>query len=494
MKKLYIKALAALMLAGSFTSCGDDFLDAKIYSGIDMDTALNSVDNIGYAVNGCYDRLYRYYFAGNYATMFGDIASDISYWNGKTNHFNDIYQFSPTPTDNYLYYIWNYGYKVCDNSARVIKAGEEMMATVSEDEKPFLEMYLAEAYALRAYGHLVLVNTFAHQVKVNGADFSATPGIVIIDIPKTSSDKVSRSTVGDTYTQIVNDLKKSVGYFASCGMDKGTRTYFNEASAWGLLARTYLYLENFGEAFTAADNALQLSGISTLATTDAAYKALYNGGASNRESLFYLDINSMYNWSANSCGTLWSTYSYSPSPYFQSIMADTDCRRAVWAWDPTSTPSVPVFKSGKFSCYSTGNPAVGTNYLINAPEMFLIKAESALRKSSPDITAAQDNLLVVAQRNSAITSTGDLPADATGLLSFLQEERARELFQEGHRLWDLRRWDIKANLAAVAAPNIQYTYTNFKVSDCVYPIPVDEINAGFGVTQNENWSSTFPSM
>lgn len=31
MKKLYIKALASLLIGGSMVSCGDDFLDAKVY-------------------------------------------------------------------------------------------------------------------------------------------------------------------------------------------------------------------------------------------------------------------------------------------------------------------------------------------------------------------------------------------------------------------------------------------------------------------------------
>lgn len=493
MKKLYIKALAAMLLGGSAVSCGDDFLDANVYEGVDTETALTSVTNIGYAVNGCYDRLYRYYFAGNYATSFGDIASDIAYWNGKTTHFTNIYQFSPVETDTYLSYIWNYGYKVIDNSSRVIVAGEAMMATVSEEEKADLEMYLAEAYALRAYGHFVLVNIFGHQIKVNGQDFSSNPGIVVVKTPVVAGSQVSRSTVGETYASIVSDLKSSINNFTASGQTKGSRTYFNPAAVQGLLSRVYLYMENFSESITAADAALSEAGISTLTYTPESYKALYNGEGSNTESFFYLGIDPSHAWSANSCGTLWTTYSYSPSPYLQSIMADSDVRRAVWSWSKDSTPSTPIFGSGKFGAYGLGgNPAYGTNYLINAPEMFLNKAESYLRAANPDIDAAKDALLVVAKRNTSITSVSDLPSTAEGLMSFIQEERARELFQEGFRLYDLRRWGVKANLYAYNAPTITWTYTDFNISDCVYPIPVSEINAGFGVTQNEGWANTFP--
>jgi len=491
MKKLYIKALAALLIGGTAVSCGDDFLDAKIYEGVDMDSALNSVDNIGYAVNGVYDRLYSYYFAGNYATSFGDIASDLAYWNTQTNHFTDINQFAPTTTDTYLRYIWNYGYKVCDNSARIIKAGTPMLETVTEDEKPYLEMYLAEAHALRAYGHFVLVNIFGHQVKVNGTDFSNTPGVVIIDTPKSSNEMVSRSTVGETYTAIVNDLNESIRLFQSCGMDQGSKTYFSEAAAWGLLSRVKLYLEEYQASADAADKALQLAGISTLTYSNASYKALYNGEGSNTESLFYLAITPIQNWSANSCGSLWSSYSYSPSPYLQSIMASNDCRRAAWTWASNNTPNEPWFNGGKFGAFASGNPANATNYLINAPEMFLNKAESLAKLGN---AGAADALLVVAKRNPAIATTADLPSTNQAILDFIKEERARELFQEGFRLYDLRRWDVSANLYATGAPAIDWYYKNFKVSDCVYPIPAAEINAKKGVTQNEGWFNTFPSM
>ena len=158
MKKLYIKAIGALLLGGSMVSCGNDFLDTKMYDSIDMESSLVNVDNIGHALNGVYYRLYYYYFAGNYAVNIGDIASDLSYWNGETGHFNLIYQFHPRSTDTYLYYIWNYGYKVADHSARIITAGNELYADAEGVDKVYLDVYLGEAYALRAYAHFLLVN------------------------------------------------------------------------------------------------------------------------------------------------------------------------------------------------------------------------------------------------------------------------------------------------------------------------------------------------
>jgi hypothetical protein len=124
--------------------------------------------------------------------------------------------------------------------------------------------------------------------------------------------------------------------------------------------------------------------------------------------------------------------------------------------------------------------------------MFLIIAEANLYSANGTINNAQKALLTVAKRNSDITSVGDLPSTKENLMSFIKDERARELFQEGLRLYDLRRWDEMAKVNATQAPNISFVYTNYKISNLVFPIPSAEVNTGYGVAQNENWSSTLP--
>lgn len=494
MKIPYIKALAALTLGACLTGCGDKFLETDIPNGVDDEMALSSVKNIGYALNGAYYAFYYYEFAGTESVAFGDLGTDLPYWNQKSQHFNDVYQYSVTATSTILSDIWEYGYKVADNAARVIEGADALRPSVEdEDDLGELNRYEAEAYALRAYSQLVLTNIFAHQIKVNGSDFSSMPGIVVIDKPVEPYQEVKRSTVGESYAAVVSDLKKSLEYFDAAGYDAGTLFYLSPKAVYGLLARTYLYMENYADAAAAAKKALDLAGITELTYTPEGYKALYNGGNSNVESLFALDINSTQNWSANSAGTLWSTYGYSPSPWLQSVMADGDVRRAVWGWTDNSTADVPYFNSGKYGAFGLGgNTAYGTNYLVNAPEMFLIQAEAALKQH--DVAGAQTALLVVAKRNPVYQSVADLPSSEDELMAFLQDERARELFQEGHRLYDLRRWDVKADVYASSPTNVAWMITGYDISDLVFPIPDAEINAGFGVAQNDGWASTLPQI
>ncbi|MBD5263457.1 MAG: RagB/SusD family nutrient uptake outer membrane protein [Bacteroides sp.] len=491
MKNIILKSLGALLIAGSMTSCGTEFLKTEMSNGVDVNTALNSVANVGNALNGTYYQFFRYYFAGNYGTVIGDLASDIVYWNSQTSHQNDIYQFTYQDTGYSSSYIWTYGYKVVDNSSRVIKAYNNLKETATADELNELNVYTAEAYALRAYSNFVMANVFCHQVKVDGKDFSNELGLVVVDEPIEAFAQVERSTVGETYASILSDLNNAISLFEANG-DRGSLFYFNLAAAYGLAARVNLYLENFDNAISYAQKAIEESGIDTLTYTPEGYKALYNYGASNTESMFALAITTSDNWSANSCGTLFSSYDYSPSPWLLSILKENDVRNAIMVFAANTEPTMPEFGGGKFASFATGNPANATNYLINAPEMFLIQAESNLRKATPDLDAAKNALLVVAKRNRDITSVSDLPATKDELLSFLRDESARELFQEGHRLFDIRRWGVKGNAYAYNAPNIDFTFKDVDLSDVIFPIPQDEINAGFGVVQTPNWAAGRP--
>lgn len=491
MKKYILKVFAVLALVGGMSSCGSDYLETDYASGVDIETALSSADAIGTALNGTYYRLIYYGFAGNYATSIGDIATDISYWNTQTGHFDDLYLYSYLDTDTYLSGIWNYGYKIIDNAARIIKATKELYDSANEEDKIYLDLYAAEAYALRGYAQLVLTNVFGHQIKVNGTDFSDELGIVLVDEPIELFTEVSRATVGQSYAAIKNDFAAALTKFAAIGGDRGDMRYFGVAAVQGLMARTCLYMEDWANAATYAADALATAEITELTYNAADYAGLYASATSNAESFFALGIDVSNNWSANSCGTLWSTYNFSPSPKLLAMYGANDIRTSIFEWDAKSTATNPVFKSGKFAHKASGNSAYGTNYIVNAPEMFLIMAEAYAHVGS-DIKPAQEALLTVAKRNSDIKTIADLPSTKADILTFIKAERARELFQEGLRLYDLRRWGDKIGVVAISAPEVKFRYNNYDISNLVYPIPAAEINAGYGVVQNDNWSSVIP--
>ncbi|MCD8318681.1 MAG: RagB/SusD family nutrient uptake outer membrane protein [Paraprevotella sp.] len=491
MKKNILYTVMIVALGSGIAGCGNDFLDTEFHAGL-ADHDMTTVEDVKVGLNGVYNSLYDYQFCGNYAISIGDIPTDITYWNTNNGNMSALYMYAYTEADYYMQELWKCGYVTVSNASIVIKAAKNLYESCNESEKKELDLDLAEAYALRAYSQLLLTNIYGHQVKVKGEDFSSQPGIVIVDEPIEPHTQVSRSTVGQCYDAILSDLNQAVAHFDAAGGDRKNLVYIGRAATYGLLARTYLYLEEWNEAATYAQKALDKAGISTLTYENGAYKALYNNDTSNKESMFALAITPTDNWAENSCGTNWSNYGYSPSPKLLKLYGANDCRTSIFQWDPNHPPDSysPVFEGGKFSHYDSGNPAAATNYLVNAPEMFLIMAEANLEEGN--LSAAKTALLTVAKRNADIQTEADLPSDADGLLSFIKDERARELFQEGMRLWDLRRWGESAQVYAINAPNVNYMYNNYNISDLVYTIPSVEILSGSGVTQND-WSSTLPN-
>ena len=144
MKKNILKTFIILALGAGISGCGNSFLETNYYKGIDVETGLSTVDNISTALNGTYYDLFYYYFAGNYAINIGDIPTDISYWNGKTGHFDGIYTYTYTDTDTYLKAIWEYGYKTADNAARVIEASKALYENVAAEEKSELDRCMTD--------------------------------------------------------------------------------------------------------------------------------------------------------------------------------------------------------------------------------------------------------------------------------------------------------------------------------------------------------------
>ncbi|MCD8318202.1 MAG: hypothetical protein LUC45_04835 [Paraprevotella sp.] len=76
-------------------------------------------------------------------------------------------------------------------------------------------------------------------------------------------------------------MNNATAHFEATSGDRGSLVYIGKAATYGLLARTYLYLEQWNEAAENARKALDETGITTLTYGNAEYKAPYNNGTSN---------------------------------------------------------------------------------------------------------------------------------------------------------------------------------------------------------------------
>jgi len=480
MKKT-IKYLSVLSLVFWFTQCN---LNTELMQEIETDNAFIGVQDVQNALNGAYQQFGDYKFYGTYVPAIGDMTSDVSVASSSSGHF---IAFNGWTFDEYtteLEDVWSAGYKVLDRCVRGINGALALLATpdkFSATDISKLNSYVSQMYALRAMTSFTLVNLFGLPYRAGTANSQL--GIVLIKTePIPEFTQVSRSTVAQTYTQILADIAKAKEYMTKLDVSVKAdakikaainQYYFNEAAIYAMEARVKLFMQDYEGAKVAAQEAIDLrnSGDESF----EGYVAMWKTTAISKEDIFTIVKSDNDNLSADALNTLYGSYEGSVSVFTTSSLDSTDIRTGLIGGDNGDHPQ-------KFDGTATSQ-AVSNIPVFRKSEMYLILAESNLRSTTENITAAQNALFYTAKRDTAITVATDLPSTKTELLAFISAERVREFFEEGHRWFDLRRTGEKVEIAGVA---------NYDMSKFVFPIPGAEVDADYGVLQNTTWADMLP--
>jgi hypothetical protein len=128
-------------------------------------------------------------------------------------------------------------------------------------------------------------------------------------------------------------------------------------------------------------------------------------------------------------------------------------------------------------------------------EQYLIRAEAYCRKESPNFSAASNDLTAL-RATRFQSGTGAISVSESSFMQHIAEERVRELYMEGHRLHDLKRWGKLYNggNGFARTPQTSSLAEGSKIKRAaddpmmVWPIPRHEIEApGSKVKQNAGY-------
>lgn len=472
MKNIF-KCILVVACSVGLASC--DF-DLETYQAIPTENAFSTVADVQNGLNGAYQSFGTYRFYGNNVVAIGDLASDVAVADPKSGHGVTINRYQITDTESILKEAWEYGFRVLDRCVRMIEGANNLLATnakLSDEDKSNLDLYMAQGYALKALTNFYLVNLFGLPYQPGQAN--AQLGLPLLDKePLEPFVNIERATVAQTYELILDDIASAKTYMENAGTDASSSVnqfYLNEAAIYALEARVNFFMGNNDVAKASAKKAIELRASGEV--SDLVYQTMWSDIAITAEDIFTVAKTNDDNLSANALNTLYGSYGAVLSSGIKTLFGPEDIRLKLI--DKNNRPL-------KFDGIPAAQ-AVSNIPVFRKSEMYLMIAE--IEALAGNIAASQEALFYTAKRNPAIKSGSELPSAKDALIKFISEENIREFFEEGHRWYDVRRTGEKIT------PNVTGV-TGFDVSAFVYPIPADEINAGYCDQQNEGWSDGLP--
>ena len=121
--------------------------------------------------------------------------------------------------------------------------------------------------------------------------------------------------------------------------------------------------------------------------------------------------------------------------------------------------------------------------IFRLAELYLIRAEAYCRKATPNFAAASADMTALRKARFA-NGGGAMNLNKDNFLKNISEERVRELYMEGHRLQDLKRWGTMLDGGGFTRTPQQNSLTEgskLKISAdnvrFVWPIPQHELDA-----------------
>lgn len=306
----------------------------------------------------------------------------------------------------------------------------------------------------RAFNFYQLAQTYC---KPYNSSSAATDSGIPIRLEADINLKSDRGTVEKTYRQIVKDLTAAAELLPQV---RSFTTQPNKAAAYALLAKTYLVMQDYPRAGSAAEQSLKLySELNDFNKLDLSKRYTFPADYHlNKEILFFAGISNI--------AILTITRLNIPSAIINGYEAN-DLRKQAYFFNNTDGR---ILSKGSLRGTSACFTGIATG------EVFLILAECQARNG--ETAKAINTLNVLRKHRYDKNSYADLIASEAGTaLDHVLLERKRELFLRGTRWEDLRRLNTdpqrKVTLTRVVAG---VTYSLLPEDQrYVWPIPENEV-------------------
>lgn len=497
-----IRTIKLIMMLAFMAAGGSSCLEKYPEDAIPADEAINTVSDVNQAVLGIYAGFKSEALYSGHMTLAPDIQADLVHAvEGYSNRYGSFWRWDVLPDSKEIEAVYAQLYTIIGRCNFVLDNLEKVRFNTTDDnalEK--LDGYEGETCFARALAYSELIKLFCKSYEP--ATAAQTPGVVLIS-SYNNPEPIRRSSLKLSYEFILNDLEKAEELIvAECLPNGAAADYFTTSTVNALYSRVYLYMQEWAKAVEYAtkvidDPALDLASSMTAATS--------------KQSMY------MYMWSNDiSPEVIWRVKFTTSS--FGGAVGRVFLNYNFSSFTPDYVPSewaLGLYDSKKDFRYNAFFSVQKTGYPHNLTWPLLVKyfgneaflAQRILHVNMPKVFRLSEQYLIRAEAYCQLKNYSKASSDITMLRSKridnygtanisednwedeISNERARELFMEGFRLHDLKRWHRgfkrEKQLHTVEGGN------DLKIDESnalfVWPIPQHELNApGADIEPNDS--------
>lgn len=489
MKKFNI--ILALFCIVALSSC-DDFLDKQPTNAGDSAGAIQTVYDAEVMMNGINSKLRSSNYLGRNMIMYGDCkGGDLTILTAGRG-LDYMYAFNHTFNSNSMSGFWTTGYNILLQLNNLI-ANIERIEKEGTDEN--FNNVKGQALTLRAMVYFDLVRLYGEPYNEDKNALGVPDITTVLD----AAAEEPRATVAQNYQTILNDLKAAediIGTSKKVG-------FINKYGNLALQARVYLSMDDFENALAAAEEIIG-DGKYSLYSNDE-WVASW-ASKEGKESIYQLTMLATEgNLGGSSIGAYYSRRNdygsaggcFIASEYFMDRLGEDpdDVRWGIMTYDEKHTEEAAQSYTnccykylGSVNAKGDGeSDAASVNIkVIRLSEVYLIAAEAALRKATPDKELACERLNAIRKRSPNLAPA----TEETITLDMILSEKSKELHGEGQRYWDLIRCNktIKFNDDLYGIPIQRRESSIDRTSHLtILPIPESEMIINKNMVQNPGY-------
>lgn len=447
--KIYI-TLAAVVL--STASCLDQYPDDAI---LEKD-AIKSMQEANQAVIGIYAAFKSSALYSGSLTLLPDIQADLAYAvEGYSNVYGDFWRWNILSNNSDVESVYGALYRVIGQCNFLLEKVAVLEKTVGDDDYEKLQGYKGEAYFARALAYSELIKMFCKAYDKNTA--ANVPGVVLVS-SYSNAGYLKRSSLEDSYKFVLSDLEKASEYLAMDEDEESSTAlantiYFTKYAVESLYARVYLYMKEWQKAIDHSSNVINskkysLSGVAdyTLDSSMSDYDYMWHYDVS-RESIWKIGYTTTSYGGA--LGEIFWNFDftsykpdYVPAAWVLKLYDANDLRYESFFKSVTTGYAHKLTTPLLYKYYGAQEFISMNMFGFTMPKVFRLSEQYLIRAEAYSNlkqfgSAGKD---ITTLRKARYTTYSSTTINETNWFEMISQERVKELYMEGFRLNDLKRW------------------------------------------------------